>query len=192
MPALSESSRQLIALGAAATALAILAYRTYNPQPKSFGSNSSSTAAVGSTGETRSLYASQPVPQTKTLYERLGGEAAVEAAVEKFYKRMLSDERTARFFRNTNMAKQHAKQVSFMSTAFGAPKKFSGLAMDKAHRRLIKEEGMTDFHYDATCENLDKTLEEMGVGQDLRTEVRVALETLREQVMCRGKWAMTE
>jgi hemoglobin len=128
-------------------------------------------------------------PQPKTLYERLGGEPAVEAAVDKFYAKMLADERVARFFKNTNMSKQHAKQVAFMSYAFGAPKKFSGLTMDKAHKRLIKEQGMNDSHFDATAENLISTLTEMGVPKELCNEVGAAVESLREQVMCRGKWA---
>jgi len=130
----------------------------------------------------------KPAPQ-KTLYERLGGEPAVEAAVEIFYKKMLADERVARFFKNTNMAKQHLKQKSFMSYAFGAPTKYGGLAMDTAHRKLIEKEGMNDSHFDATAENLDSTLAELGVSKELRQEVGTAVEGLREQVMCRGKWA---
>jgi hemoglobin len=127
--------------------------------------------------------------KSKSLYDRIGGEAAVEAAVDKFYAKMLSDPRVARFFKNTNMSKQHAKQVAFMSFAFGAPKKYSGLAMDVAHQRLIEKEGMNDSHFDATLENLVGTLAEMGVPKELRDEVGTAVEGLREQVMCRGKWA---
>jgi hemoglobin len=130
-----------------------------------------------------------PQSEQKTLYERLGGAAAVEAAVDKFYKRMLSDERVARFFRNTNMAHQRQKQINFMSYALGAPKKYTGLAMDAAHRRLIEKEGMNDSHFDATVENLDLTLEELGIAYELRGEVKNALEGLREQTMCRGKWS---
>jgi hemoglobin len=125
----------------------------------------------------------------KTLYERLGGEAAVEAAVDKFYARMLADPRVNRFFKDTNMSKQHMKQVAFMSYAFGAPKKYSGLAMDAAHRRLVEKEGMNDSHFDAVAENLLTTLTEMGVPKDLRDEAATAVGGLREQVMCRGQWA---
>jgi hemoglobin len=129
-------------------------------------------------------------PEQKTLYDRLGGEKAVEAVVGKFYERMLSDQRVSRFFADTNMVKQHAKQVSFISYVFGSPKKYSGLAMDHAHRRLVKDMGMSDVHFDATKENLDLTLEEVGVPKDLRQEVASLFETLREQVLCRGKWAI--
>ena len=107
----------------------------------------------------------------KSLYERLGGAAAVELAVDKFYNRMLADERVKRFFANTDMLKQRKKQVAFMSFAFGAPTKYSGLAMDTAHRKLIKEQGMNDSHFDAVKENLDLTLQELGISKELRDEV---------------------
>lgn len=132
----------------------------------------------------------QAQPQQKSLYERLGGEKAIEAVVGNFYSRMLNDERVAHFFKDTNMIKQHAKQVSFISYVFGSPKKYSGLAMDNAHRRLVKEMGMSDVHFDATKENLDTTLAEVGVPRDLREEVANLFDSLREQVLCRGKWAI--
>jgi hemoglobin len=36
-----------------------------------------------------------------SLYERIGGEAAVNAAVEVFYRKVLGDYRINRFFGNT-------------------------------------------------------------------------------------------
>jgi len=128
----------------------------------------------------------------KTLYERLGGAPAIEAVVDKFYDKMLKDDRVSRFFKETNMTKQRQKQVSFLSYVCGAPTKYGGMAMDKAHQRLIKEQGMDDTHFDATRDNLDATLAEVGVPKDLRIQVENAFESFREQVMCRGQWAVKE
>lgn len=50
-----------------------------------------------------------------SLFERLGGEAAVNGAVDTFYRKMLADDRVARFFDNTDMDKQIAKQKSFLT-----------------------------------------------------------------------------
>jgi hemoglobin len=55
------------------------------------------------------------------IYERIGGEAAVMAAVDIFYRRVLADPLTAPFFDETDMAAQARKQVSFMAHAFGGP-----------------------------------------------------------------------
>jgi len=45
-----------------------------------------------------------------SLYEQLGGEPAIEEAVERFYRRMLSDERVPHFFDDVDMDRQIAKQ----------------------------------------------------------------------------------
>ena len=38
-----------------------------------------------------------------SLYARIGGEAAVDAAVESFYVKVLADERVSSFFAQTDM-----------------------------------------------------------------------------------------
>lgn len=130
--------------------------------------------------------------EPKSLFERLGGDAAVEAAVDKFYTKVLADERINKFFVHTNMTVQRRKQVSFMAMAFGKPNmKYAGLSMDNAHRKLVKQ-GMNDSHFDAVAEDLALTLIEMGVAQELVDQVISAVGGLREQVMCRGPWAIKE
>lgn len=51
----------------------------------------------------------------KALYERLGGEAAVGATVEKFYVKVLADPKLAGFFKNTDMKKQIHHQTTFLT-----------------------------------------------------------------------------
>ena len=63
----------------------------------------------------------EKVNMEKTLYERLGGEPAVNAAVDIFYRKVLNDYRINRFFDNVDMEKQAAKQKAFLTMAFGGP-----------------------------------------------------------------------
>ncbi len=44
-----------------------------------------------------------PSNPTSTLYEKLGGPEALEAAVDLFYEKVLADERLSGFFEGTNM-----------------------------------------------------------------------------------------
>ena len=69
-----------------------------------------------------------------SLYERLGGEPAVNVAVERFYRRMLSDERVADYFDGVDMDRQMAKQKAFLTMVFGGPANYSGKDMRAAHR----------------------------------------------------------
>jgi hypothetical protein len=46
-----------------------------------------------------------------TLYDKLGGPDALEAAVDLFYEKVLADERLKHFFEGTNMMRLVIKQV---------------------------------------------------------------------------------
>lgn len=106
-----------------------------------------------------------------TLYEKLGGAAAVDLAVEKFYEKVLADERVQRFFAHTDMQQQKQHQKAFMTYAFGGAKHWNGRPMREAHKDLVAEMGLTDSHFDAITENLVATLVELKVSQELIDEV---------------------
>eukprot|EP01060_Flectonema_neradi_P000127 TRINITY_DN100_c0_g1_i12.p1 TRINITY_DN100_c0_g1~~TRINITY_DN100_c0_g1_i12.p1 ORF type:complete len:138 (+),score=49.22 TRINITY_DN100_c0_g1_i12:170-583(+) len=106
----------------------------------------------------------------KSLYERLGGAPAVDAAVDQFYEKVLADERVNFFFKNTDMKKQRRVQKSFLTFAFGGPKTYSGVGMRKAHQKLVDEQGLNDSHMDTIVELLGKTLKELGVADADITE----------------------
>jgi len=119
-----------------------------------------------------------------TLYEKLGGQAAVDAAVDKFYRRVLADDRVSPFFDGVDMDKQAAKQKAFLTMAFGGPNNYTALDMKTGHAHLV-ERGLNDSHFDAIVENLGATLKDMGVADDLIGEVAAVAETTREAVLGR-------
>ena len=120
----------------------------------------------------------------KTLYERIGGEPAVNAAVDIFYRKVLNDYRINRFFDGVDMEKQAAKQKAFLTMAFGGPHSYTGEDMRKGHAHLVKM-GLDDSHFDAVVENLGATLIELNVPQELINEVVAICETTRNDVLGR-------
>ncbi len=119
---------------------------------------------------------------TESLYERIGGEAAVNAAVELFYQKVQDDYRINRFFDNTDMAKQIAKQKAFFTMAFGGPNEYNGKNLRDAHARLVKR-GLDDSHFDAVMEHLGTTLVELNVPEDLIAEAAAIAESTRNDVL---------
>ncbi|MBX7132173.1 MAG: group 1 truncated hemoglobin [Fimbriimonadaceae bacterium] len=119
-----------------------------------------------------------------TLYEQLGGEAAVDAAVNKFYRRVLADDRINTFFEGVDMDRQAAKQKAFLTMVFGGPAHYTGLDMKQGHAHLV-ERGLNDSHFDAVVENLGGTLKDMGVADELIAQVAGIAETTRESVLGR-------
>lgn len=106
-----------------------------------------------------------------TLFEKLGGAAAVNLAVDKFYDRVLRDDRVKHFFEGVDMVKQKGHQRAFLTYAFGGAPGYDGRTMREAHRKLVEEQGLKGEHFDAIAEDLVLTLQELEIGQDLIDEV---------------------
>ena len=119
-----------------------------------------------------------------TLYEKLGGSAAVDAAVDKFYRLVLLDDRISNFFEGVDMEQQAAKQKAFLTMAFGGPNNYTALDMKTGHAHLV-DKGLDDSHFNAVVEDLGATLKEMGVPDELIAEVAAVAETTREAVLGR-------
>lgn len=119
-----------------------------------------------------------------TLYERLGGQEAVNTAVDIFYRKMLSDERVNSFFETTDMEAQIAKQKGFLTMAFGGPNNYTGQNMREGHKKLI-EKGLNDTHVDIVIEHLGSTLQELGVSNEDIAEVASIANGARDDVLNR-------
>lgn len=122
--------------------------------------------------------------QQESLYEQIGGEAAVNAAVDIFYRKVLSDERINTFFDDVDMEKQAAKQKAFLTMAFGGPHNYTGLDMRQGHAHLVAR-GLNDSHVDAVIEDLGTTLRELGVKEELIARVAAIAESTRDDVLGR-------
>lgn len=120
----------------------------------------------------------------ESLYDRIGGEAAVNAAVDIFYRKVLADDRINQFFEGIDMDKQAAKQKAFLTFAFGGPANYTGKDMRDGHAHLVKN-GLNDSHFDAVMEHLGATLQELNVPGDLIAEAAAIAESTRNDVLGR-------
>jgi hemoglobin len=114
-----------------------------------------------------------------TLYDQLGGEAAVSAAVQRFYVRVLADPLLAPFFKDVNIARLRSHQFAFLSQALGGPQTYSGLEMAQAHALLSIEQR----HFDAVAGHLVETLRELAVPPNLIEQVVAAVAPLAKQIV---------
>lgn len=119
-----------------------------------------------------------------SLFENIGGEKAVDAAVDIFYRKVLADDRISHFFDDVDMEEQIAKQKSFLTMAFGGPVNYSGMNMKEGHKHLVAR-GLNDSHVDAVIELLGGTLKELNVPAELISQVAGIAESVRGQVLGR-------
>lgn len=118
----------------------------------------------------------------KTLYERLGGAAAINQAVDIFYRKMLADDRVSEFFDDTDMDRQIAKQKAFLTMAFGGPNNYTGKNMRDAHKHLVAR-GLNDKHVDIVIEHLGGTLKELGAAAEDIAAVAAIANGARKDVL---------
>ncbi len=116
-----------------------------------------------------------------SLFEDIGGEAAVDAAVDIFYRKVLADDRVSEFFDTTDMEAQHAKQKAFLTMAFGGPNNYSGKDLREAHKTMTLDDG----HFDAVAEDLVATLEELNVTQENIGQIVGILGSVKDDVLNR-------
>lgn len=116
---------------------------------------------------------------TQSLFERIGGMHAVNAAVDIFYKKVLADESISHFFARTEMQGQAGKLKAFLAYAFGAPMAYTGKKMRDAHAHMH----LTEEHFNAVAGHLVSTLQELEVAQELIDEVVVIALSTKNDVL---------
>ena len=118
-----------------------------------------------------------------TLFDRLGGAPAIEAAVDAFYGRVLADPLLRPMFAQVPMDRLRAHQRRFLGFAFGGASEYAGRGLARAHAGLVAEHGLDHRHFDAVLGHLDAALCSLGVGAELVAEVRDVAESVRSAVL---------
>lgn len=118
-----------------------------------------------------------------SLYQKLGGQAALNAVVDAFYVKVLADERIKHHFADVNMDKQARRQKAFLSAAFGGPVPWTGKDMRKAHIDLK----LTEADFNAVAENLVATLKDFKVKQELIDQVVAIALSVKNDVLNKPK-----
>jgi len=125
-----------------------------------------------------------PAANEASVYDQIGGAAAVDAAVDVFYRRVLADAYVVRFFQGVDMTKQAGKQKAFLTMVMGGPHNYTGKDMREGHRHLIKM-GLNDTHFDHILMHLRATLAELGVPENLIQTIIGVAESTRDDVLDR-------
>ncbi len=116
---------------------------------------------------------------TETLYDQIGGKDAVNAAVDLFYDKILADDRIKHFFDNVDMPRQRAHQKAFLTFAFGGAPSYEGKSLRDAHSHLDLNEG----HFTAVAENLQATLQDLNVPEELIGQVMTIAASTHDDVL---------
>lgn len=120
-----------------------------------------------------------------SLFDRLGGSAAIYAAVELFYIRVLDDQKLAPLFAGADMSELKKHQRDYFTMALGGPNGYEGQHLTDADSHMVKTEGVSDEHFDAVAGHLEATLEELDVPSALIAEVMDIVGSRRDAIFRR-------
>ncbi|HEX6418162.1 MAG TPA: group 1 truncated hemoglobin [Acidimicrobiales bacterium] len=115
-------------------------------------------------------------------YERLGGAAAIQRAVELFYDRVLADDELAPYFTGTDMPSLRRHQVLLLSQVLGGPASYDGRALAEAHQGLR----ITGAHYDRVVDHLVGVLTELGADDDALAAAGAVVAAVRPDIVAGG------
>jgi len=126
-----------------------------------------------------------PAAETEaSVYDQIGGSAAVDAAVDIFYRRVLADAYVVSFFEGVDMDRQAVKQKAFLTMVMGGPHNYTGKDMREGHKHLVKR-GLNSSHFDHILMHLRATLAELSVPENLIQTIIGVAESTRDDVLDR-------
>ncbi len=131
---------------------------------------------------TMTIPANAPAPaeaETISVYEAIGGRAAVTAAVDGLYGRLLADPELSPFFPGGVGARHRAYLATFLGEALGGPRRYRGPGIASAHRGLR----ISDIHFDLVAAHLGATLDELSVPRHLTDRIIGIVAGLRQAVV---------
>jgi len=129
------------------------------------------------------LWAQAPKAE-KSLYERLGGQPAVEAVASGLVDRILADKRVNTWFAHAASSPENTKKYKATLTAFicksvGGPCNYTGQDMVAAH----KGRGVTSEAFNAVAENLSAQLDQLKVPAKEKSEVMTLVGSLKPSIV---------
>jgi hemoglobin len=117
----------------------------------------------------------------KSLYDEIGGQAAIKTAVTIFYNRVTADETLAAWFDGVDLSRLRTHQRAFLATALDGPPVFAGRNLREAHAGMA----ITDDAFTSIVTHLAVTLEDLEVADHIVAAVEAKLEALRSEVVDR-------
>ena len=115
----------------------------------------------------------------KSLYDRLGGKAAITAVVDTFVGRVAADTRINKKFAHSNIPRVKAMLVEQICAQTGGPCTYTGRTMKEAHRGMKVTEG----EFNALGDDLVASLNKFNVPKKEEDELMNALAAMKGDIV---------
>ena len=114
-----------------------------------------------------------------SIFERLGEEQGIRAAVDDFYERVVGDPQLAHYFDGVDLRKLRGHQTALLVQVTGGPAGYAGRDLATAHAHL----DITPQDFDRVIAHLVGTLTSFGVSPADIGAVGEALTAHRDEIV---------
>jgi len=128
------------------------------------------------------LAACASAPPEPSLYQRLGGRESIKLVVDDFVTNLAADPRVNGRFKGLDanrVAKLQTNLADQICDATGGPCAYLGRDMKTVHTGM----GITEAEWNATVEDLVKSLNKFKVGQKEQQELLSALGAMKKDIV---------
>jgi len=113
-----------------------------------------------------------------TLFQRVGGEDAVQKLLVAFYERVLADDELRGFFEQTPIEKLQHMQHEFFCAALDGPIEYSGRSISEVHVNM----DIQPFHLARFLEHLVDTLRQLRIDEDDIYDIYSRINTYADEI----------
>ena len=115
----------------------------------------------------------------QTLYERLGGQGAIQAVVTKFINNVGEDKRINGYFATADLKKVQKLLVEQVCAASGGPCTYSGRDMKTTHKGMK----VTTAAFNALVEDLVSALDTFNVSKQEKDDLLSVLGPMKQDIV---------
>ncbi|WP_447975355.1 group I truncated hemoglobin [Nitrospira sp. Kam-Ns4a] len=116
---------------------------------------------------------------SQSLYDRLGGKAAIQAVVDEFVTNVAKDGRISGRFANVDIPKLKGHLVDQVCEATGGPCRYRGRDMKAAHAGMR----ITTGDFNALVEDLVRALDKLKVPEQEKRELLALLGPMQKDIV---------
>ena len=118
------------------------------------------------------------------LYNRIGGDIAMNVLVDQLYRKILADKEICGLFNNIDLPTQLIKQKNFLKMAFGGSTLdyFEGKSRRDIYRNLINN-SLNDDQFDRVMSYFEETMKELEVPENEIIVIMETFDTPRHEVL---------
>ncbi len=125
------------------------------------------------------LACAAPQLDRRPLYEQLGGEAGLDALVDRFLRELAADPDAAPQFRGADVKRFRTQLTLHLCQTFDGPCRYEGASLAEVHRGMA----ITQREFNAVVEDLWRAMEALRIPTPVQNRVLARLAPMREQVV---------